>query len=91
MLWSERSPFGGGDSPEQMKAQMEAHNQAVRDSIAPERLLVWQVTEGWEPLCEFLEVPVPAVELPHANDAETFRGRVVDAALGALNAWHQQS
>jgi len=87
MLWSERSPFGGGDLPEQMKAQMEAHNNAVREAIAPERLLVWRVTEGWEPLCEFLGVPVPDEALPHANDAETFRGRVADAALDALVAW----
>jgi hypothetical protein len=90
MLWSEVSPFGGGDSPEQMMAQMEAHNEAVRRSIAPERLLEWRVTEGWEPLCEFLGLPVPDVEMPHANDAETFRGRVVDAALQALTAWRAQ-
>ena len=89
MLWSERSPFGAGDEPEQMKAQMEAHNDAVREAIAPDRLLVWRVTEGWEPLCRFLDVPVPAQELPHANDAETFRGRVVDAALDALLAWRE--
>jgi hypothetical protein len=90
MLWSDRSPFGGGDDPVQMKAQMEAHNEAVREAIAPERLLVWRVTEGWEPLCEFLDVPVPEEQLPHANDAETFRGRVVDAALDALRKWRDE-
>jgi len=89
MLWSERSPFGGGDSPEQMKAQMEAHNLAVERAIEPERLLVWRVTEGWGPLCEFLGVPIPGIELPHANDTETFRGRVADAALDALFAWRE--
>ncbi len=89
MLWSDRSPFGAGDSPQQMMAQMEAYNDGVRAAIPPERLLVWKVTEGWGPLCEFLEVPVPAVDLPHANDSETFRGRVVDAALDALVAWRE--
>jgi hypothetical protein len=89
MLWSERSPFGLGDEPEEMIAQMEAHNDAVRHAIAPERLLVWRVTDGWEPLCEFLEVAVPEVPLPHANDAETFRGRVADAALDALFEWRK--
>jgi hypothetical protein len=87
MLWSERSPFAGGDEPGQMIAQMESHNEAVRKAIPPERLLVWRVTEGWEPLCGFLDVPVPQMQLPHANDAETFRGRVVGAALDALLAW----
>jgi hypothetical protein len=89
MLWSDRSPFGGGDEPAQMEAQMEAYNQGVRGAIPPERLLVWKVTEGWEPLCEFLEVPVPDEPLPHENDAETFRGRVVNAALDALVAWRE--
>jgi Sulfotransferase domain len=90
MLWSERSPFGQGDDPAAMMRQMEAHNDAVGEAIAPERLLVWKVTEGWEPLCEFLEVPVPGDPLPHANDAETFRGRVVNNALDALFAWREQ-
>jgi hypothetical protein len=90
MLWSERSPFGAGDEPDQMMAQMQAHNDAVREAIEPERLLVWSVTDGWEPLCEFLEVPVPDMPLPHANDTETFRGRVIDAGLDALFAWREQ-
>ena len=29
------------------------------DTVPAERLLVWDPKEGWEPLCEFLEVPVP--------------------------------
>jgi Sulfotransferase domain len=50
------------------------HNQAVRETIAPERLLVFDVTEGWEPLCAFLDVPAPADEpFPHVNDTEAFK------------------
>ena len=51
---------------------------------------MWRVQEGWEPLCEFLELPVPDAPLPHANDEETFRGRVVNACLDALFAWREQ-
>ena len=29
--------------------------------------MVWNVKEGWEPLCKFLNVPVPACDLPHLN------------------------
>lgn len=90
MLWSERSPFAAGDSPGQMIEQMQAHNDAVRAAIAPERLLVWQATEGWAPLCEFLQRPLPDTPLPHANDGETFRARVIDAALDNLLAWREQ-
>lgn len=49
------------------------HNQAVRETIAPDRLLVFDVKEGWEPLCAFLGVPVPEDEaFPHANDTAAF-------------------
>ena len=49
------------------------HNQAVRETIPPERLLVFDVKEGWEPLCAFLGVPVPEDEpFPHVNDTAAF-------------------
>jgi hypothetical protein len=89
MLWSEHSPFGDGWEPEQMKRQMLAYNEAVKATIPPERLLVWQVSEGWEPLCAFLGVAVPEQPLPHANDRETFLGRVADGAIDTLNAWRE--
>ena len=45
------------------------HNLEVQETIAPERLLVFEVKQGWEPLCAFLGVPVPDDEpFPHVND-----------------------
>jgi sulfotransferase family protein len=87
MLWDEHSPFADGWEPEQMKQQMVAYNESVKAAIPAERLLVWQVSEGWEPLCAFLDVPVPSEPLPHENDRDTFVGRVTDGAIDALNAW----
>ena len=57
----------------------EAHNEAVQRAIPAERLLVYQVAEGWEPLCRFLGRPVPEVAFPHANSRDEFRA-MVDAA-----------
>lgn len=52
------------------------HNRQVEETVPPERLLVFDVKEGWEPLCAFLGVPVPENEpFPHLNDAESFRRR----------------
>jgi hypothetical protein len=68
---------------------MHAHNDAVKAAIPAERLLVWDVTEGWEPLCTFLDVPVPGEPLPHANDRDTFIDRVTAGALATLNAWQE--
>jgi hypothetical protein len=87
MFWIERGTFASGRTPEEMIATMHRHEQAVRETIPPERLLVWDVTEGWEPLCAFLEVDVPAEPLPHANDRGTFTDRVVTNAINALRQW----
>ncbi len=50
------------------------HNAAVQAHVPPERLLVYNVKEGWAPLCRFLEVPVPqASPFPYLNDSKTFQ------------------
>jgi hypothetical protein len=50
------------------------HNEAVLSTIPPERLLVWQASDGWQPLCAFLEVPVPDHPFPRLNDRTTMGG-----------------
>jgi len=88
MFWGEQGTFvAGHETPERMIEQFERHNELVKTSVPAERLLVWSVTEGWEPLCEFLDVPVPDEPLPHVNDRETFLGRVIDGALAKLGEW----
>jgi hypothetical protein len=58
------------------------HNEEVRRIVPPERLLVYDVKEGWQPLCAFLGVPVPEGKpFPHLNDVATFRARIGRAAL----------
>lgn len=48
------------------------HNQQVKDEVPPEKLLVFESSIGWEPLCEFLEVPVPETPYPRTNSTEDF-------------------
>ncbi len=45
-------------------------NQSVIDTVPPERLLVFSPKQGWEPLCEFLGVPVPAEPFPRVNSRD---------------------
>ncbi|MGB5653247.1 MAG: sulfotransferase family protein [Robiginitalea sp.] len=49
-----------------------AHNKAVREVIPAEQLLVFQVKDGWEPLCKFLNVAVPNDPFPRTNNREEF-------------------
>ena len=52
----------------------ERWNDEVKRRVPAERLLVYEVKDGWEPLCDFLEVAVPEGRpFPHLNDAEAFR------------------
>jgi hypothetical protein len=46
--------------------------EEVRAAIAPERLLVFDVAEGWQPLCRFLDVPAPVTPFPHLNSADAW-------------------
>lgn len=52
------------------------HTQAVTAAIPPERLLVYQMGEGWERLCRFLGVPAPAEPFPSENSRTEFIDRV---------------
>ena len=48
------------------------HNEAVMNEVPADRLLVFEAKEGWETLCEFLEVPVPETEYPRINTTSQF-------------------
>ena len=52
------------------------HNWRVMDSIDPDRLLVFDVREGWEPLCAFLGRPVPDDPFPNVNDRAFFHAMI---------------
>jgi hypothetical protein len=91
MFWAPEGTFSQGHEPEQLMEQMVAHHERVKREVPADRLLVWEVREGWEPLCEFLEVPVPDEPFPHANDRETFLGRVIDGALSTLQDWRARN
>jgi hypothetical protein len=88
---------GSFEDREEVIRIFEEHNREVVATIPPERLLVFDVKEGWQPLCAFLEVPVPVDEpFPHLNDAIDFSRRQRDQyrhiarmllpALGAATA-----
>lgn len=54
-------------------AAYEAHNREVRASVPHERLIEWQPSDGWRPICAALELPVPSAPFPHENTTADFR------------------
>lgn len=66
-------------------AAYERHNASVRALAAPERLLVFDPAEGWEPLCRFIGVSTPAIPFPIKNTTADFQihAKAQMAAAGA--------
>ena len=65
--------FGGRCADKDVALEAFEKRQAdVLSSIDAERLLVFEVSQGWEPLCEFLGVPVPGEAFPRSNNREEF-------------------
>ena len=56
------------------------HNEAVQRAIPPERLLVYQVSDGWEPLCRFLGVEAPDAAYPQVNSTDEFKAMIASRA-----------
>jgi hypothetical protein len=91
-MWTKADMMVGhkGDR-EKMAAEMEQWNQAVIDTVPAERLLVWNPKDGWEPLCELLDLPVPEQPLPHVNDTEAFQKSLIMApAINSINEWWER-
>ena len=57
------------------------HTEEVVATVPKDRLLVYEAGQGWEPLCEFLGVPVPATPYPRENTREEFQARVANGQM----------
>lgn len=72
----DRTGFPNGLDAAGLARAFAAHNDAVKATIPADRLLVYQVKEGWEPLCAFLGVAEPAEQFPRSNDRTEFWEKV---------------
>ena len=69
------------------------HNAFVREVVPKDRMLELDLKRGYEPLCEFLNVPVPTdergnkVDFPHANDTETMQRGFKYASIIGCAIW----
>ena len=75
---------------EEMAAAVDRYHEEVNQNVPADRLLVWSVDEGWDRLCDFLEVPVPDTPFPHLNEKQEFQERLIDGSLLVLNAWRER-
>lgn len=83
LIWD--GTFGGNfEDRQHAMAVFQAHIEAVKQTVPADRLLIYDVSEGWEPLCNFLGVPVPKDKpFPRLNDRTTMR-RMMQASIAAM-------
>ena len=86
-MWDASGVTVGGDE-QKMASTMEEWNQKVIDAVPADRLLVWHPKDGWEPICELLDLEVPDGPVPNVNDTENFqKNLIMGPAIEAINAW----
>ncbi len=77
IIW--RDTFGGRErflERDHAIRVFRAHNATVREAVSADRLLIYEIGEGWGPLCELLGVDVPDEPFPHLNDSAAFRAMI---------------
>ena len=61
--------------------------ESVKETISADRLLVFEVKQGWDPLCKFLDLPVPEEPFPNANDTAEQQARLRSMKRICFFAW----
>lgn len=89
LLWEGPGTIQNSHDTQGMIDSMHRFNEEVKSTVPSDRLLVWDVTEGWEPLCDFLGIECPSDPMPHVNDSATFRDRIVEMSQGKIGAWYE--
>ncbi len=74
LIWQQTFD-GKFEDKEYALAVFQRHIEEVKKNVPPEKLLVYDVKQGWEPLCAFLGVEVPRDKpFPHLNERANFLG-----------------
>ncbi len=68
----EKTGFPSGLNMAELTKAFTEHTEAVKKAIPAERPLMFQVKDGWAPLCDFLGVSVPNRPFPRINDRREF-------------------
>lgn len=84
LIW-ERFLRGTMEDRRRAIARYGEHIEEVTAAVPPDRLLVYRVTEGWQPLCDFLGEPAPNEPFPRVNDRRAARRAI--QGIGRVGAW----
>ena len=63
------------------------HNHRVKSIVPADKLLVYNVKEGWKPLCDFLECEVPTIAFPHENIKSEITAKLLVSRCAQQARW----
>ena len=88
ILYSHLTAILGSADPKSacvLRTRYRMDNHRVKSLVPPEKLLVYNVKQGWKPLCDFLGCEVPTVAFPHEN----VKGEIAEVPLSETRSGRQ--
>ena len=82
LIW-QRSHKGTMKNKEAAIAHYNQHIKEVKALVPPDKLLIFNVREGWSPLCNFLGTDIPDTPFPNVNDRKQIKKTIADITKGA--------
>lgn len=82
LIW-ERSHKGTMNNKAKAIKHYLEHIEDVKAKVPADKLLIFTVDQGWDPLCKFLGVPVPQSKFPNVNDRAQVKKTIADITKGA--------
>ncbi len=82
LIW-QRSHRGTMSDRTKAIARYQQHIEEVKSAVPADRLLIFSVDQGWEPLCKFLGVPAPKDAFPNVNDRAAIKTVIAGMTRGA--------
>lgn len=75
LIW--KGQFKGKFDDKAFAIDVYQQHEAYIRSIVPKRnLLMYEVRQGWKPLCDFLQLPKPQTEFPHTNSKKELNQKI---------------
>ncbi len=82
LIW-QRSHRGTMNDKTAAIARYHEHLEEIKATVPTDKLLVYSVDQGWEPLCKFLGKDIPLTEFPNVNDRAEIKKTILGIISGA--------
>jgi hypothetical protein len=89
VCWNRRFNIGDGPDGIFVVETYDRHNNWVRETAKKngKTILEWQPAQGWEPICKFLDKPVPQKPFPRLNDENAVKTLITILVTRGLLSW----